>query len=97
MTIKNIEELFVHDGRDFVTEAYLNLLKREPDEHGLMYYLGRLAQGHSKSEVIAQLAQSPECCPHDDINGIKNSSTIISTHYIGFGGGYLRKSGLNKT
>ncbi|WP_080707717.1 DUF4214 domain-containing protein [Acidithiobacillus thiooxidans] len=45
MTIKNIEELFVHDGSAFVTEVYRNLLKREPDEHGLMYYLGRLAQG----------------------------------------------------
>lgn len=71
MTIKNIEELFVHDGSAFVTEVYRNLLKREPDEHGLMYYLGRLAQGYSKAEVIAQLAKSAECETQNEIVGLK--------------------------
>lgn len=71
MVIKNIEELFVYDGRDFVTEAYRNLLEREPDEHGLMYYLGRMAQGHNKANVIVQIAKSSECRNWDDIVGLK--------------------------
>jgi len=71
MTIKHITELFYLDGREFLIECYRNLLLREPDERGLDYYLGRLAQGHSKRSVIAQLAKSPECRPHDEIRGLK--------------------------
>jgi hypothetical protein len=70
MPIQHIAELFVFDGRDFVTEAYRNLLQREPDEHGMAYYLGRLAQGHGKATVIVQLAQSSECRPIDEIKGL---------------------------
>ncbi len=71
MSVKNIEELFVYDGREFVIEVYRNLLNRDPDEHGLAYYLGRLEQGHSKAEVIAQLAKSSECRPLHDVTGLK--------------------------
>jgi hypothetical protein len=71
MPIQNITELFVFDDRDFVNEAYRNLLKREPDKHGLAYYQGRLAQGHGKAAVITQLAQSPECRRLDEIKGLK--------------------------
>lgn len=71
MTVKHIVELFALDGRDFINEAYLNLLKREPDEHGLMYYLGRLAQGQSKAAVIVQLAKSSESRPLEEIPGLK--------------------------
>ena len=71
MPIQNITELFALDGRKFVTEAYRNLLNREPDIQGMAYYLGRLAQGHGKDGVIVQLAKSPECKPHDQIEGLK--------------------------
>jgi hypothetical protein len=71
MPVQHITELFALDGREFITEAYRNLLKREPDEHGMAYYLGRLAQGYGKAAVIAQLAQSPECRPLDQIKGLK--------------------------
>ncbi|MBU2811778.1 DUF4214 domain-containing protein [Acidithiobacillus thiooxidans] len=77
MYIKNIEELFVLDGRDFVTEVYRNLLKREPDEQGLRYYLGRMAQGHNKPEIIAQIAKSPECCTLDKIVGLKKLTVDV--------------------
>lgn len=89
MVVKHIVELFSLDGRDFITEVYLNLLMREPDEHGLMYYMGRLAQGHSKSAVIAQLAKSPECRPHTEVNGLKKIifDELHSTHWFwGFWG-----------
>jgi glycosyltransferase involved in cell wall biosynthesis len=70
MPIQHITELFAFDGRAFVTEAYRYLLGREPDENGLRYYLGRLAIGYSKGAVLAQLARSPECRPHDEIKGL---------------------------
>ena len=71
MAVEHITELFALDGRAFVTEAYRNLLSREPDEHGLAYYLGRLSMGYGKASVIAQLAKSPECKPRDEIKGLK--------------------------
>jgi hypothetical protein len=70
MPIEHITELFALDGRDFITEAYHHLLQRKPDVHGMAYYLGRLAQGHGKAAVIAQLAQSQECRPWDEIKGL---------------------------
>jgi lipopolysaccharide biosynthesis protein len=71
MPIKHITELFALDGSAFITAAYRNLLNREPDEAGLAYYLGRLSMGYGKARVIAQLAQSPECRPHDEVKGLK--------------------------
>jgi len=71
MAIKHITELFSLDGSAFLIECYNNLLRREPDVHGLKYYLGRLAQGHGKASVIAQLAKSRECRDHDEIRGLK--------------------------
>lgn len=71
MAIQHITELFALDGREFVTEAYRNLLSREPDVQGMAYYLGRLAQGRGKDAVIAQLAKSPECKSLEQINGLK--------------------------
>ncbi len=71
MPIQHITELFALDGREFIMEAYQNLLKRKPDEHGTAYHLGRLAQGYGKAAVIAQLAQSTECRSWDEIKGLK--------------------------
>jgi hypothetical protein len=71
MQIQHITELFSLNGNAFVIEAYRNLLGRDPDEHGLRYYLGRLALGYGKVGVIVQLAKSPECRPHDEVTGLK--------------------------
>ncbi|MHB1266718.1 MAG: methyltransferase domain-containing protein [Acidithiobacillus ferriphilus] len=70
MPIQNITELFSLDGRAFITEAYRNLLGREPDPHGMAYYLGRLAMGYGKASVITDLAQSAESRPHREIIGL---------------------------
>ena len=35
MRIQHIIELFALEGRDFITEAYRNLLDREPDLQGM--------------------------------------------------------------
>ena len=70
ITIQHISELFAYDGREFITQAYFNLLGREPDLHGMAYYLGRLSRGADKAEVIAQLAQSEEYHKRDEIIGL---------------------------
>ena len=71
MPIQNITELFSLDGRAFITEAYRNLLQREPDPNGMAYYLGRLSMGYGKVRIIVQLAKSAECRPHEQIHGLK--------------------------
>ncbi|WP_081072604.1 FkbM family methyltransferase [Burkholderia cepacia] len=59
-TIEHVDQLLdMHDGA-FVQAAYRTLLGREPDLEGLRYYLGRLRQGYEKSDLIAQIATSPE-------------------------------------
>lgn len=70
MTIQSIYELFVFDGEEFVTVAYKNLLSREPDAHGLAYYVGRLSLGYGKVSIIAQMAKSPECKPYHEIKDL---------------------------
>lgn len=69
--IQNIYELFALDGKDFVVNAYMNLLERVPDEHGLLYYLGRMALGDSKQDVILELTKSPEYRPKNQILGLE--------------------------
>lgn len=71
MTIQSVYELFIFDGEEFVAAAYKNLLDREPDEHGLAYYVGRLSQGYGKESIIAQIAKSPECKTHHDIKDLQ--------------------------
>lgn len=71
MRIKHIYELFAINGAEFITAAYRNLLGREPDPHGMAYYLGRLARGHGKASVIVQLAQAPEARSQKEILGLK--------------------------
>ncbi|MDV3096570.1 FkbM family methyltransferase [Burkholderia cenocepacia] len=59
-TIEHVDQLLdMHEGA-FVQAAYRALLGREPDLEGLRYYLGRLRQGYEKSDLIAQIATSPE-------------------------------------
>jgi hypothetical protein len=70
MPIQHITELFSLDGSAFVAEAYRSILHREPDAHGLSYYLGRLAQGHSKASVIYQLTQSSDRNTQHTIKGL---------------------------
>ena len=71
MPIQHVYELFALDGQVFITEAYLNLLGRVPDDHGMTYYLGRLAAGFGKASIIVQLAESKESRPHHEIIGLE--------------------------
>ncbi|MFA7496512.1 MAG: DUF4214 domain-containing protein [Acidithiobacillus sp.] len=71
MQVQHVTELFSFEGEDFIAEVFRNLLGREPDAFGLRYYLGRLALGYDKSNVIAQIAKSSECRPHEEFLGLK--------------------------
>jgi hypothetical protein len=71
MPIQHIVELFALDERDFIIEAYRNILGREPDPHGAAYYLGCMSLGHGKASVIVQLAQSKEARAPGEIVGLK--------------------------
>jgi len=70
MQIQHVTELFSFEGEDFIREVYINLLGREVDEWGLRYYLGRLALGDDKADIISQIARSSECCPLEAVKGL---------------------------
>jgi len=97
MAIENIYELFILDSETFVVEAYRCLLGRDPDEHGLAYYLGRLAVGYSKEEVVTQLALSTECKQFDKVQGLKSLVNQVrkSNHWLW--GRFGRASRLERT
>ena len=60
---ENIYTLFMLDDLHFIREAYQRLLGRQADAEGERYYLGRIAAGHTREEIIAQLATSREATP----------------------------------
>lgn len=56
-----IDELLAYDGEEFVRNAYRALLRREPDEGGLLQNLAGLEGGHTtKVDVLGGLASSPQ-------------------------------------
>ena len=75
LPIQHIVELFAHDGRDFIVEAYRNLLGRDPDPQGMAYYLGRLAMGYGKARIIVQIVSSPEFKDKRKVGGLKQLIT----------------------
>jgi len=48
------------DDANFVEEAYEGLLGRQPDAEGLAFWTGRLADGETRSRVVAQIGDSVE-------------------------------------
>jgi hypothetical protein len=70
MQIQHVTELFSFEGEDFIREVYINLLGREADEWGLRYYLGRLALGDDKADIISQIAGSSESCSPEAVKGL---------------------------
>jgi SAM-dependent methyltransferase len=53
--------------RQFICAAYLAILRREPDDTGLAYYLNRIRKGISKAKILAQFQKSPEALKHKTI------------------------------
>tara|TARA_B100000965_G_scaffold405558_1_gene440063 strand:- start:716 stop:901 length:186 start_codon:yes stop_codon:yes gene_type:complete len=47
--------------KEFVTESYRNLLKREPDAEGLQYWIDDLEKrGQTRDDVVANIKLSDE-------------------------------------
>ncbi|MET3119256.1 FkbM family methyltransferase [Undibacterium sp. GrIS 1.8] len=57
---------------EFISAAYLAILKRSPDDEGGSYYLKRLRSGISKENILVQIMKSPEAKQNDiRIQGLK--------------------------
>ncbi|MDA8245679.1 glycosyltransferase family 9 protein [Acidithiobacillus sp.] len=97
MRIQHVYELFALDGQTFITEVYRNLLKREPDEHGMAYYLGRLAMGDSKASIITQIVRSQEfgSCGQE-VKGLKKLVTDESLSRYWILGWFINRRRANK-
>lgn len=61
-TSGTLEYLLEKDGSDFVQACYRDVLHRDADPEGLASHLDALAQGASKAQIIASLANSDEAC-----------------------------------
>lgn len=77
----SLQELCVHEGRDFIRAAYLTVLGRLPDEGGFAFYLGRLDQGVSKLTILRELRFSAEARSHDP--GIAGFDRALKRHHRG--------------
>lgn len=56
----SLKDLFDKDNANFVKSIYRILLEREVDPEGLNFYLGKLASGLSRTELIYQILRSSE-------------------------------------
>lgn len=57
---QNLRELLSFEDESFIYCAYRTLLRRDPDETGLNYYLGRLRSGEKKMKILVDLNASAE-------------------------------------
>jgi glycosyltransferase involved in cell wall biosynthesis len=57
---QNVQQILAFDDQSFVYCAYRTLLKRDPDDVGMTYYLGRLRGGENKMQVLKELHASAE-------------------------------------
>lgn len=58
---ENLQELLLEEGEDFVSAAFMALLKRRPDANGGRIYLRALRNGTSKLQILYEISTSPEC------------------------------------
>ena len=75
--ILNIIELFGLNDEDFIIQTYLSFLDRYPDINGLRFYLGLLANGHTREDIIYRIYKSPERKQPINILGIEK---LIKQH-----------------
>jgi glycosyltransferase involved in cell wall biosynthesis len=57
---QNVQQMLAFEDKSFVYCAYRTLLKRDPDDVGMTYYLGRLRGGENKMQVLKELHASAE-------------------------------------
>jgi len=64
----------------FVTAIYRNVLGRAPDPSGRDYWVGRLAGGMARHELLAAFSESPEHRARTRIGGIITRSYFVLLH-----------------
>src|SRR5687768_1976230 len=76
--VYHINDLLKYHDRDFVRNAYLAILKREPDEAGFLYNLKLLQSGaFNKIDILASLRYSDEGKVNGvTVNGLRFPATI---------------------
>ncbi|WP_336966852.1 glycosyltransferase [Sphingobium aquiterrae] len=57
-----LQYLLKKDGQTFVQACYREILRRDPDEEGLVSHLEALGDGKSKARIVASIASSDEAC-----------------------------------
>ena len=57
---QSVQQVLAFDDQSFVYCAYRTLLKRDPDDVGMTYYLGRLRGGENKMQLLKELHSSAE-------------------------------------
>jgi hypothetical protein len=57
---ESMDRLLGLDDEEFVSAAYRTILRRAPDPVGLANYLEQVRSGVSKSQIVEELARSPE-------------------------------------
>jgi hypothetical protein len=55
-----LQEILQLNGIQFLVGAYGRLLKRQPDESGISFYLPRMLEGTPKIQILAEIASSRE-------------------------------------
>ena len=74
---RELDELLVEDGEEFVESAYQALLKRRPDATGGRIYLRALRSGTSKLRVLYELSLSDDCIrAGGDIPGLREAFAL---------------------
>lgn len=49
------------DNTNYVTQLYLNVLHRQPEQSGLDYHLNDLSHGATRAQILTNFSESPEC------------------------------------
>ena len=66
MQNNQIESLLaIPESENFINAAYRTLLYREPDPTGFSHYIGRLASGASRQQILEDLSRSQEAITRD--------------------------------
>lgn len=69
--ILHVTELFALDDLSFINNSYNLLLRREPDNAGRRYYIGRLALGYGRGSIIYDLTKSKEYNQKNTLIGLE--------------------------
>lgn len=89
-----LDDLLQYHDQTFVWNAYLAILKREPDEPGLRQFLGKLRSGcFNKIDVLASLRFSPEGVGRNvRVDGLGRRRILRRLHRVPVVGHLLRWS-----